>query len=580
MRNFTMDGDAFRLDGEEFRVLSGALHYFRVLPEQWSHRLRMLRAMGLNTVETYVPWDLHEPRKGEFQRLEELAAFLDAAAAEGLLAIVRPGPYICAEWDNGGLPSWLTAELGLRVRTRDAEYLSHVERFFDEVVPLIAERQVTKGGNVIMVQVENEYGSYGSDALYLRHLTDDLIAHGIEVPLATSDGADDFFLTGGAVPGVLATVNFGSGPEAAFAKLREHRPDGPLMCMEFWCGWFDHWGHGHVTRDAADAADTLERILAAGASVNLYMAHGGTNFGTSAGANRVGELADGEYRATTTSYDYDAPIDERGAPTEKFWLFREVLSRYNSDIPDLPPLPETLPATRVPLTGSVGLRDALDQLAGPSVTAALPPSFEDLGLTHGLVLYQVEVPGPRRPYRLRVRGVHDRAHLYVDGEQAAVLERGGEEPVLEVAGPARLEVLVESMGRTNYGPTLGERKGLMAPIMHDRQYLHGVTARPVPLRELPALPYGEGLSAAVPALFRGELEVERPADGFLALPGWGKGYVWVNGFLLGRYWDRGPQRTLYVPWPLLRAGANEIVILELDRVGEPALEIRPAAELG
>ncbi|MET9339888.1 beta-galactosidase family protein [Nonomuraea sp. NPDC003804] len=580
MRYFTINGGAFRLDGEEFRVLSGALHYFRVLPEQWSHRLRMLRAMGLNTVETYVPWDLHEPRKGEFRRLDELGAFLDAAAAEGLLAIVRPGPYICAEWDNGGLPSWLTAELGPRVRTRDAEYLSHVERFFDEVVPLIADRQVTRGGNVIMVQVENEYGSYGSDAVYLRHLADDLIAHGVEVPLFTSDGADDFYLTGGTVPGVLATVNFGSGPEAAFAKLREHRPDDPLMCMEFWCGWFDHWGQPHVTRDAADAADNLERILAAGASVNLYMAHGGTNFGTTAGANRVGELARGEYRPTVTSYDYDAPIDERGAPTEKFWRFREILSRYNPSPPDVPGLPPVLPPSVVPLAESVRLRDVLDEVAGPAVTAPLPPSFEDLGLAHGLVLYQVEVPGPRRPYRLRVGSVHDRAHLYVDGELAAVLERDGEEPVLEVPGPARLELLVESMGRTNYGPALGERKGLMAPPMHDRQYLHGVTARPIPLDELPALPYGEGPGAQVPAFFRGAFEAAEPADAFLALPGWGKGYVWVNGFLLGRYWDRGPQRTLYVPWPLLRAGANEVVILELDRAGSPELELRPEPDLG
>lgn len=580
VRRLTVDGGAFRLDGEEFRVLSGALHYFRVMPGQWQHRLRMLRAMGLNTVETYVPWNLHEPREGEFRGLDELAAFLDAAADEDLLAIVRPGPYICAEWDNGGLPSWLTAELGLRVRTRDAAYLSRVERFFDEVIPLVVERQVTRGGNVIMVQVENEYGSYGSDAVYLRRLADDLVARGIDVPLFTSDGADDFYLTGGTVPGVLATVNFGSDPEAAFAALREHRPGDPLMCMEFWCGWFDHWGHEHVTRDAADAAGCLERILSAGASVNLYMAHGGTSFGTGAGANRGGELARGEYRATVTSYDYGAPIDERGAPTEKFWRFREILSRYNPSPPEVPEPPPALPPSVLPLEESVPLFDVLDEVAGPVVTSALPPSFEDLGLVHGLVLYQVEVPGPRRPYRLRVGGVHDRAHLYVDGELAAVLERDGEEPLLEVPGPATLELLVESMGRTNYGPALGERKGLLEPPLHDRQYLHGVTARPIPLQELPALPYEVGVGARVPAFFRGTLDVTGPADGFLALPGWGKGYVWVNGFLLGRYWDRGPQRTLYVPWPLLRAGANEVVILELDRAGSPELQLRPQPDPG
>jgi beta-galactosidase len=236
MRAFSVDDGSFRLDGAEFRVLSGALHYFRVHPEQWKHRLAMVHAMGLNTVETYVPWNLHEPRPGDFRRLDDLGAFLDAAAAEGLLAIVRPGPYICAEWDNGGLPSWLTGV----IRASDPGYLAHVDRYFDRLIPQVAERQVTRGGNVIMVQVENEYGSYGSDHAYLRHLADGLISRGIEVPLFTSDGPADHRLTGGTIDGVPATVNFGSDPEQAFATLRAHRPDDPLFCMEFWCGWFDH----------------------------------------------------------------------------------------------------------------------------------------------------------------------------------------------------------------------------------------------------------------------------------------------------------------------------------------------------
>ncbi|MFC4059943.1 beta-galactosidase family protein [Planomonospora corallina] len=588
----------FLLDGAEFRVLSGAAHYFRTRPEQWPHRLRTLRAMGLNTVETYVPWNLHEPRPGELRRLAELDAFLSAAAEAGLLAIVRPGPYICAEWDNGGLPSWLTAALGRRVRTRDPEYLDRVDRFFDAVVPVVARHQVTRGGNVIMVQVENEYGSYGSDAVYLRHLAEGLVARGVEVPLFTSDGPEDHMLTGGSIPGVLATVNFGSRPEEAFAALRRHRPADPLFCMEFWNGWFDHWGREHTVRDAADAADTLERLLALGASVNLYMAHGGTNFGTAAGANRAGELADGEYRPVVTSYDYDAPIDERGAPTEKFWRFREILTRYGAapagvpgavpgglpggvsgGLPEPPPLPPVLPAGRVALTESVSLFDALPALAGPPVTSGTPPTFEELGLDHGLVLYRLAVPGPRQPYPLAVDGLRDRAHLYVDGERVAVLERGREHPV-PVPGPATVELLVESMGRTGYGPLLGETKGVAA-VRHERQYLHGVTAWPIPLDDVSAVPYGTGADRRCPAFHRGVLEAAEPADGFLALPGWGKGYVWVNGFCLGRYWERGPQRTLYLPAPLLRAGENEITVLELDGAPDaPAVEVRPGPELG
>ncbi|MEU1385674.1 MULTISPECIES: beta-galactosidase family protein [unclassified Nonomuraea] len=572
---FSVENGVFRLDAADFRVLSGAMHYFRVHPGQWRHRLAMLRAMGLNTVETYVPWNLHEPRRGEFRRMEELGAFLDAAAEEGLLAIVRPGPYICAEWDNGGLPAWLTG----RIRTCDPEYLDHVDRFFDRLLPQVVERQVTRGGNVIMVQVENEYGSYGSDLAYLRHLADGLTARGVEVPLFTSDGPADWYLTGGTLPGVLATVNFGSDPDRAFAALREHRPDDPPFCMEFWCGWFDHWGHKHMTRDAGDAAAVLERILELGASVNLYMAHGGTNFGTWAGANQAGERAMGDWRPTVTSYDYDAPIDERGAPTEKFWRFREVLSRYAGEPPAVPPVPAVLPPATLRPVQSVSLRDALEAVAGPETSAPVPPSFEELGLEHGLVLYRGEVPGPRGAYRLRLPGLRDRAHVFVDGRLAGVFERDAEEPEVTVSGPATVELLVESMGRTNYGPLTGETKGLTGGVLHHQQYLNGWSARPIPLRDVSAVPFADGSQAGPRSFFRFVLEVDEPADTFLALPGWGKGYVWVNGFCLGRYWDRGPQRTLYVPAPLLRAGTNEIVVLELDQVG-PALELRTEPDLG
>ncbi|MFJ8691640.1 beta-galactosidase [Streptomyces roseolilacinus] len=593
---FTVSPEGFSLDGRPLRVLSGALHYFRVLPQQWPHRLRMLRAMGLDTVETYVPWNLHEPRPGryDFSGPADLDGFLRAARNAGLYAVVRPSPYICAEWENGGLPWWLLADREVRaLRCRDAAFLAHVDRWYDRLVPLVAAHQVTRGGNVLMVQVENEYGSYGTDTGYLEHLAAGLRARGVDVPLFTSDGPDDLFLTGGTLPGALAAVNFGSGAGEAFAGLRRLRPDDPPMCAEFWCGWFDHWGAARTVRDPGDAAGVLADVLASGASVNIYMAHGGTNFSTWAGANTVDHATGAGYLPTVTSYDYDAPVDERGAVTEKFLAFREVLERYaDGPLPEPEPPAPLLPPGRVRLTESVAFLGALDALAAPAVASPAPPSFEELGVPHGLVLYESRVPGPRGPYALSVRGLADRAHVFVDGRPAGVLERGAAETLEGIAAPpggARLGLLVESMGRVNYGVGLGDRKGVRE-VLHDRQLLHGWTARAVELGHgtPERVPWGTPPGATArragpvgPVFHRGFLEVAEPADAYLALPGMRKGYVWVNGFCLGRYWEeRGPQRTLYLPWPLLRAGRNEITVLELDGAADAAVEVRCAPDLG
>jgi beta-galactosidase len=550
------------------RILSGAVHYFRVLPPHWPHRLGMLRAMGLNTVETYVPWNLHEPRPGTFERLDDLDGFLDAAAAAGLRAIVRPGPYICAEWDNGGLPIWLSGPL----RCSDPSYLAAVDSWFDVLIPRIAARQVTRGGNVIMVQVENEYGAYGDDQAYLQHLADGLRARGIDVPLFTSDQPKDEALSGGSIPGVRCTVNFGKDPESAFETLSRHRPDDPPFCMEFWCGWFEHWGHHRATRDPATVADTLRRILEAGADVNIYMAHGGTNFGTWSGANRMGHNLTDDYQATVTSYDYDAPIAEDGSPTEKFWRMRDVLAAYTDDIPDLPPAAARLPRAEIRPDRSMRLFDTIT--AGP-VCAATPPTFEDLHLTHGLVLYRTNIPAPRDPAPLAIDGLADRAHLFIDGDFRAVLDATAD--TVEVPGGVRVDLLVESMGRTNYGPMVGERKGITGSVRHGLPFLHGWQAYPIELNsEI------DWAAASNPDAPRGgpiyhcaSLDVADPGDGFLTLPGWTKGYVWVNGFCLGRYWNVGPQHELYLPWSLLRTGSNEIVVLELDRVTDTTIVVTP-----
>ncbi|MGW1803862.1 glycoside hydrolase family 35 protein [Streptomyces sp. NPDC002078] len=571
MSEFTVGESDFLLDGRAVRLLSGALHYFRVHEGHWRHRLAMLRAMGLNCVETYVPWNLHRPAPGGYRDVQALGRFLDAVREAGMWAIVRPGPYICAEWENGGVPPWVTGEPGTHVRTRDERYLSHVEHWFHHVTHEIAPRQIDRGGPVILVQVENEYGSYGSDTGYLEALAGLLRAKGVTVPLFTSDGPEDHMLTGGSLPGVLATVNFGSHARVAFETLRRHRPEGPLMCMEFWCGWFDHWAGEHVVRDPEQAAGVLREILECGASVNLYMAHGGTSFGGWAGANRGGgELHEGPLEPDVTSYDYDAPVDEYGRPTEKFWRFREVLAAYHfGPLPELPPMPARLgcPA-EVTLDAWAPLADVLEALGGAERVAPLPPTFEELHVTRGLVRYEVDVPGPRRPYPLTLLGLRDLAVVYVDGERAGVLTE--EEPRLKepVAGPARVELWVESLGRVNYGPRFGEAKGITGGILHERQFLHGVRARGLDLCAfddgVDAVRFGALPDEGAPGLYRGTVTVHGAGDARLELPGRTRGFVWINGFNLGRYWSVGPQRSLYVPGPVLREGENEVWVLELQ----------------
>nr|WP_275666277.1 beta-galactosidase [Streptomyces cinnamoneus] len=571
-------GDA-EAGGWPVRLLSGAMHYFRVHEAHWAHRLGMLRAMGLNCVETYVPWNRHEPLPGRPRDVQELGRFLDAAAAAGLWAVVRPGPYICAEWENGGLPFWLTGRLGRRVRTRDAAFLRAVDGWFALVAEQVVGRQADRGGPVVLVQVENEYGSYGSDEVYLRHLVERLRGCGVTVPLVTSDGPEDHMLSGGTVPGLPATVNFGSGAGEAFAALRRHRPEGgPLMCMEFWCGWFTHWGGRPAVREAGEAAGVLREIVGRGASVNVYMAHGGTNFGGWSGANRSGEDHRGVLEPVVTSYDYDAPVDEYGRPTAKFWAFREVLAAC-PDRAGPPPPPPAAPAAlraavRVPLVEWAALGGVVDVLGGPEAVGPVPPSFEELGVERGVVRYRFDVPGPRRAYPLRVAGLRDVAVAYVDGVRAATVET--ESGVIgEVPGPARVELWVESLGRVNYGPRLGEAKGLTGGLLHERQYVHGVRARGLRLEALEEagaaarVPWrGRVGAGGAPGLYRGRFAVAGAGDAVLELPGWGRGYVWVNGFCLGRHWDRGPQRSLYVPGPVLREGGNELLVLEFDRAGD------------
>lgn len=575
---FAIGATDFELDGRPHRILAGALHYFRIHPDLWADRIHKARLMGLNTIETYVAWNAHEPRRGDWQASGglDLGRFLDLVAAEGMHAIVRPGPYICAEWDNGGLPAWLFRDPEVGVRRSEPHYLAAVTDYLRHLYAIVAPRQIDVGGPVILVQIENEYGAYGADKAYLAELVRVTRDAGITVPLTTIDQPTPQMLTDGSLPGLHLTGSFGSRVPERLATLREFQPTGPLMCMEFWCGWFDDWGTQHHTTSATDSAAELEALLAAGGSVNVYMFHGGTNFGLTSGANDKGR-----YAAITTSYDYDAPLDEAGHPTEKFWAFREVIARY-AEVPDEAPAQrQDAPATSVPLTPGPALLDVAASL-GPTVAIDAMAAFDELEHDTGLMLFRTTLAGGSAPARLVVgEEVRDRAWVLLDGEPVGVLARDNHERALllpRVSG--ELAILVENQGRVNYGERIGEHKGLIGGVFLDGTELRGWRATGLCLERLPALAAGAATPTAGPALSFAQLDLDEPADLFIDTLHWGKGLVWVNGFLLGRYWRRGPQRTLIVPAPVTRAGRNEVVVLELESAAEPALRLLPGPELG
>lgn len=563
MPSFAIGETDFLKDNTPFQVLSGALHYFRVHPEQWADRIHKARLMGLNTIETYVPWNAHAPRRGEFNATGQLdlGRFLDLVHAEGMQAIVRPGPYICAEWHDGGLPRWLLADSSLKLRSSDPSYLALIAEYLDAVYTIVAPRQIQHGGPVILVQIENEYGAYGSDRGYLQALADMTRERGIDVPLTTVDQPTEEMLGNGSLPSLHRTASFGSRSAQRLGTLRKHQPTGPLMCSEFWCGWFDSWGEAHRTTDAAESARDLDELLAAGASVNIYMFHGGSNFGFTSGANDKGT-----YRPIATSYDYDAPLAEDGTPTEKFWRFREVIAKYAPVPEETPPARVPAPSFDVPLQGSVPLWQL--PLAGARHFDELPTPAQ-FSAAGGYSCYTTTIAAGGL---LAFAEVRDRAQIFLNGAPVGTLSRDHHERFLPLPATAQgeLAILLEDQGGVNYGPRLGEAKGLMGPVTLAGAPLAGWRVGTVDLDDLDAVRAALAAAPAVgqvagvcgPAFISGTFELPEAADLFLDTAGWGKGVAWINGFNLGRYWNRGPQTTLHVPAPLLRSGRNELIVLE------------------
>ncbi|MDX6281329.1 MAG: beta-galactosidase [Kribbellaceae bacterium] len=570
MSDFTIGESDFLLDGAPFRILSGALHYFRVHPDSWADRIEKARLMGLNTIDTYVPWNAHSPRPGVFDTsgILDLARFLRLVAEAGMYAIVRPGPYICAEWDNGGLPAWLFQESGVGVRRYEKRFMAAIEEYLQQVLRIVEPLQVHRGGPVLLVQVENEYGAFGDDQVYLKAVADLIRQGGITVPLVTVDQPTDEMLAAGGLDGVLRTGSFGSRSTERLQTLRAHQPSGPLLCMEFWDGWFDHWGGPHHTTSVEDAAAELDTLLAAGASVNVYMFHGGTNFGLTNGANDKGV-----YRPTVTSYDYDAPLDEAGNFTAKYHAFREVISRY-APVPPLA-LDAAAPAPEfsVPLGEPVSVRGKWTQHASL-------PTLDELGARLAIYRTEIAVDGPAL---LEVGEVRDRAQVLLDGHPVGILERENHDrAILLPHGRGRLELVVEDQGRVNYGPRIGEPKGLVGDVLLDSTPLTDWATCVIDLDTVPAAWQSadfEGLAPG-PTAWRATFDADGPVDHFLKTDAWGKGFAWVNGFCLGRYWHRGPQHTLYVPGPVVRRGANELVVLELDTMASRTAEFTAGASLG
>jgi beta-galactosidase len=571
MKKFDAVGNDFVLDGEPIRLMAGAMHYFRVPREYWEDRMRKIKALGLNTLETYVCWNLHEPRPGEFdfEGMLDIVSYIELAGRLGLKVIVRPGPYICSEWDMGGLPPWLLKDPAMQIRCGYPPYLKAVDRFFDALLPKLAPLQISGGGPIIAMQIENEYGSYGNDKDYLLHIESEYRKHGLDLLLFTSDNSSAIASGGGELPHILQTANFGRNAKERFAVLRERKPEGPLMCMEFWNGWFDAWGDKHHTREPEEVAASLDEVLSMGGHFCLYMVHGGTNFGFMSGANGDRD----KYVSTITSYDSHAPINEYGELTPKYWAIRDTITKYE-DLPepqDFPPV-ETASYGEVSLVQSVSLRMSLNRLS-QSVHSPTPVPMEMLDQNYGCILYRTRVNGPFLQKPLTICDLHDRAHIFLNGKRIAIQERehpSAEPLLLDIPQQgADLEILVENMGRINYGPSMMDRKGITQRVQVGGQVLFDWKIYPLPLTDLAHLDLRPAQTPIEePTFFRGRVTVKNPRDTFLRLEGWTKGVAWVNGHNLGWYWNRGPQQTLYVPGVWLREGSNEVTVLELDAVRE------------
>ena len=573
IHTFTQGDGTFLLDGKPFVVKAAELHYARIPREYWDHRIKMCKALGMNAICAYVFWNYHEPQPGvwDFSGNHDLAAFMELCKKNGMWVIVRPGPYVCAEWEMGGLPWWLLKDRSIKLRTLDEKFMKPAVAFENKVAEVLAPYRLENGGNIIMVQVENEYGSYAKDKPYVSAMRDALRAAGWDkTTLFQCDWSSNF--TDNALDDLVWTMNFGTGANVLdqFKKLGELRPNAPRMCSEYWSGWFDGWGRAHETRPATDMVKGISTMLDNGISFSLYMTHGGTSFGWWAGANNTGFAPD------CTSYDYDAPIDEQGAATEKYYQLRELLQKH-SDV-KLPAVPKPLPIISIPEVKFEEM--ALLFRAGNMPQAikshdALP--VEQYNQGYGNVLYTTTLPALKAGAYLRISDMCDYAIVTIDGNKVGELYRGnGYETTLqiknEVKAGAQLEIFIEVMGRINYSKLIHDPKGITDKVevfttdgKNDLTYNlkdWNVYLYPYDLdyNDMSYIPTAIGDQ---PAYYRATFNLKKTGDTYLDMRTWGKGLVWVNGHCIGRFWEVGPQQTLYLPGCWLKKGKNEIVVLDV-----------------
>jgi len=569
--SFTLNDTAFLLDSKPFVMISGEMHYPRVPREAWRARMKMAKAMGLNTIGTYVFWNVHEPQQGvfDFSGNNDVREFVKIAQEEGLWVILRPSPYVCAEWEFGGYPYWLQNEEGLVVRSKESKYLREYKAYIREVGRQLAPLQVNHGGNILMVQIENEYGSYGADKEYLDINRKMFIEAGFDGLLYTCDPAPD--VQKGHLPGLLPAVNGDVAPAKVRQLVREnHDGAGPFYIAEWYPAWFDWWGTKHHTVPAAYYVSKLDSILSAGISINMYMFHGGTTRGFMNGANYNDGIP---YEPQISSYDYDAPLDEAGNPTEKFMKFREVIARHLPADVVLPEVPAAKKAVATPAIRMDELGRVLDMLPKP-VRNATPLTFEDLHQDYGFVLYRSSLAGSRQGV-LRLKGLRDYAVVMLNGKTVGILDRRLGQDSLNVslpAGKVRLDILVENLGRINFGPyLLKNKKGITEKVEFGGGEVKGWEMYGLPFQDVKGLK-SQGSSAGGPVLRRGWFDLPEAGDTYLDMRQWGKGVVWVNGHNLGRYWSVGPQQTLYVPMEWLKGKHNEVIVLELIKTDQKELK--------
>ena len=571
--SFTLSDTAFLLDSKPFVMISGEMHYPRVPREAWRARMKMAKAMGLNTIGTYVFWNVHEPQKGvfDFSGNNDVREFVKIAQEEGLWVILRPSPYVCAEWEFGGYPYWLQNEEGLIVRSKEAKYLHEYAQYIKEVGRQLAPLQVNHGGNILMVQIENEYGSYGSDKEYLEINKKLFVEAGFDGLLYTCDPAPD--IAAGHLPGLLPAINGDVNPSKVHRLIQEnHGGVGPYYVAEWYPAWFDWWGTPHHTVPAERYVGKLDSILSAGISINMYMFHGGTTRGYMNGANYNDKSP---YEPQISSYDYDAPLDEAGNPTEKFMKFREVIAKHLPAGVELPVVPEAKAAVTVPSFELGEAGRVLDMLPAP-VRNVSPLTFEALHQDYGFVLYRSKLMGGRKGV-LRLKDLRDYAVVMVNGRTLGILDRRLKQDSLTVqlpAGEVRLDILVENLGRVNFGPyLLKNRKGITDKVEFAGKEVKGWEMYGLPFRDVKGLRLKKGEAAGnAPVIRRGSFDLPVVGDTYLDMRQWGKGVVWVNGHNVGRYWSVGPQQTLYVPVEWLKATKNEVVVLELIKPEQKDLQ--------